>query len=232
MQAFPETTRQRGKGLLTPSFAFCDNSRQDVEIAKPQRTQVLRVNQGRLFRLGLIVAAFVWLAIRTSSQTIPSGFFTPGEQPMLKSILAAMAVGLLAFVGGSDDTVKLDGVKCIMMPNKAVKADKSVEYRGAKVYLCCDGCVKKFKADDAKTSTMANHQLALTGQFTQKACPISGGAAKDDQSLEVGGVKVNFCCGNCKGKVEKAADLAEKAKLCFANEAFDKGFEAKKKAAK
>ncbi|MFO0527372.1 MAG: hypothetical protein ACK52A_04665, partial [Planctomycetota bacterium] len=120
---------------------------------------------------------------------------------MLKSLLAAMAVGLLAFVGGGDDTVKLDGVKCIMMPNKAAKAEKSIDYRGAKVYLCCDGCVKKFKADDAKISTMANHQLALTGQFTQKACPISGGAAKDDQSLDVGGVKVNFCCGNCKGKV-------------------------------
>jgi YHS domain-containing protein len=125
---------------------------------------------------------------------------------MLKSLLAAMAVGLLAFVGGGDDTVKLDGVKCVMMANKAAKADKSVDYRGAKVYLCCDGCVKKFKADDAKISTMANHQLALTGQFTQKACPISGGATKDD--------------------------LAEKAKLCFGNEAFDKGFEAKKKASK
>lgn len=151
---------------------------------------------------------------------------------MLKSLLAVMAVGLLAFVGGADDPVKLDGVKCVMMSTKAAKAEKSVDYRGAKVYLCCDGCIKKFKADDAKTATMANHQLALTGQFVQKACPISGGATKADQSADVGGVTVNFCCGNCKGKVEKAADVAEKAKLCFTNEAFEKGFEAKKKAAK
>ena len=151
---------------------------------------------------------------------------------MLKSLLAAFAVGMFAFVGGADDPVKLDGVKCIMMPFKPAKAEKSVDYRGAKVYMCCDGCVKKFKADDAKTSTFANHQLALTGQFTQKSCPISGGAAKADQTVEVAGVKVNFCCGNCKGKVEKAATLEEKATLCFGNDAFDKGFEAKKKASK
>ncbi|MFM7740358.1 MAG: hypothetical protein ACKO9H_13205, partial [Planctomycetota bacterium] len=50
----------------------------------------------------------------------------------------ALAVGMFAFVGGADDPVKLDGVKCIMMPKKDAKADKSVDYRGAKVYMCCD----------------------------------------------------------------------------------------------
>lgn len=147
---------------------------------------------------------------------------------VLKSFIAVVAVSMLAVVSGSDDQPKLDGVKCPLMGKNAVKAEKTVDYRGGKVYFCCDRCVKGFKADDATHTTKANHQLALTGQFTQKACPMTGKPVADGKTVDVGGVSVGVCCDGCKGKLEKAEGVEGKAKLVFANEAFDKGFETKK----
>jgi YHS domain-containing protein len=151
-----------------------------------------------------------------------------GEYEMLvKSIIVSVALGLVSLLATHDDTVKLDGVKCIVMGDNPAKADKSVDYKDGKVYMCCDKCVKSFTADNAKYSTKANHQLALTGQFTQKACPITGKKVADGKEVDVGGVKVGVCCDNCKGKVEKAEGLEAKSALVFVTAAFDKGFEKK-----
>ena len=50
-----------------------------------------------------------------------------------------------------------------------------------------------------------------TGQMQQVACPLSGKPCNAEQTTEVDGVKVAFCCGNCKGAVEKADDKVAKA---------------------
>ena len=124
--------------------------------------------------------------------------------------------------------VKLEEVKCPLMPKRDVKEDKSADFLDAKVYFCCGNCVKKFSADPEKFAVKANHQLALTKQFTQKACPISGSKIDEDQTLEMGGLKVGFCCGNCKKKVVDAKDDDAKTELVFGVDAFKKAFEKKK----
>jgi YHS domain-containing protein len=120
--------------------------------------------------------------------------------------------------------LKLDGVKCILMTNKDVVADKSVDYKEGKVYFCCGGCAKKFSADPEKFTTMANHQLASTGQFIQKGCPISGGDVDDEESSVVAGVTVRFCCEKCKAKVDGAATDEAKIELVFGAKGFEKAF--------
>lgn len=132
--------------------------------------------------------------------------------------LALVAVAAVMAAEGAK--VKLDGVKCIMAASKDAKADNFVEYKGGKVFFCCQNCPKAFAKDTAKHAAKANHQLVATGQATQTKCPISGEDCDASKSVTVNGVKVCFCCDNCKGKAEKADDKVE---LLFSDKAFEKG---------
>ncbi|NCX97112.1 MAG: hypothetical protein EBX35_00570 [Planctomycetia bacterium] len=87
----------------------------------------------------------------------------------------------------------------------ACSPDATAEFEGGKVCFCCEKCVKAFAADSAKFTAKARQQLVVTGQMVQKGCPFSGGPVKDGTQVDVGGVAVGFCCGNCKGKVAKAS---------------------------
>ena len=136
-------------------------------------------------------------------------------------VVGMMSVALLALTVFAADEVKLDGVKCVIATKNAAKADKSVDYKGAKVFFCCENCPKKF--DATKNAVAANHQLVATKQAKQEKCPITGKEINAEQKTTVKGVEVAFCCPNCKGKVEKA-EGEEQMKLVFDNSAFDKGF--------
>ncbi len=122
-----------------------------------------------------------------------------------------------------EEGVKLEGVKCIVAGNKPANGAKSVEYKGAKVFFCCDGCPEAFKKDTAKFASKANMQLVATGQAKQVACPLSGGKLNDATAIKVGTVEVKFCCEKCQGKAKDAKD-AEQLELIFSDKAFDKGF--------
>jgi YHS domain-containing protein len=127
-----------------------------------------------------------------------------------------------AFASGQD----LTNIKCPINPKAAVKAETAVDYAGGKVWFCCKNCAGKFTAKPEDFAVMANHQLVATGQYTQKACPITGRPAGEGIASDVGGVSVGLCCKNCKGKVDGAEALADKAAIAFSAEAFAKGFEA------
>ena len=125
--------------------------------------------------------------------------------------------------------VKLDGVKCIVNAKAAAKADKTRDYKGGKVYFCCDNCPKAFDKDEKKFASKANAQLVQTAQAKQGKCPISGQDVDATQELTVGGAKVQFCCDNCKGKVEKATG-DDQLNLVFSEDAWKKGqFKVEKK---
>ncbi len=120
-------------------------------------------------------------------------------------------------------TVDVTTIKCFFMKKKDLIAEKFVEFNDGKVYFCCDGCVKRFNKDPAKYAAMANHQMVQTGQYVQTGCPISGGKIDDTKTVEVNGVKVGFCCGNCQAKAEAASE-EDRAELLSGAEAFAKGF--------
>lgn len=139
---------------------------------------------------------------------------------------AVLAIGLAAFA--AEEKAKEFKQICPVSGGPA-KEDKTAEYKGAKVYFCCENCPKAFAKDTAKFAVKANQQLVSTGQATQGKCPLSGGKLNPDATVEVGKVKVSFCCDNCKGKVA-AAKGDEQAALVFSDDAFAKGFEVKKAA--
>lgn len=138
---------------------------------------------------------------------------------------AILTVGF--FASAAEEKAKEFKAKCVVSGG-AAKVENAVDYKGGSVYFCCQNCPKAFAKDTAKFATKANHQLAATGQITQTKCPLSGGKLNPDATAEVGGVKVGFCCNNCKGKVEDAKGDTQ-TELVFSDAAFAKGFEVKKK---
>ena len=129
-------------------------------------------------------------------------------------------VAIAAVVAAEGAKVKIEGVKCITAASKDAKEANFLEYKGGKVFFCCQNCPKAFAKDTAKHAAKANHQLVATGQTTQGACPISGMDIDDSKSITVAGATVKFCCDNCLGKAEKADDQMD---LLFSDKAFEKG---------
>jgi YHS domain-containing protein len=141
----------------------------------------------------------------------------------LAAILSLLAV--VALVGSTsafDDKNPLEGMKCFMMPTKALNPEKSVKYKEGNVYFCCGNCAKKFEGDPEKYATKANQQLVASKQYKQEACPFSGGKLNAETAIDVGGAKVSFCCNNCKGKAEKMKG-DEQLEAVFGKAAFEKG---------
>lgn len=122
---------------------------------------------------------------------------------MFAVIAPVLVVAAAAFAA---DEIKLEGIKCIMNPKAPAKAEKSVDYKGGKVFFCCDNCPKGFAkkvADgDKVVAAKGNAQLVATKQAKQAACPFSGGDINPDASVTVAGATVYFCCANCQGKAK------------------------------
>ncbi|MCP4078726.1 MAG: YHS domain-containing protein [Planctomycetaceae bacterium] len=121
------------------------------------------------------------------------------------------------------EDIDLSKARCPMMDDE-VSAEYAADYRGGKVYFCCKRCVAAFEKNPEKYATAANAQLVVTGQFQQTACPFSGGPLADGTSVKLGDEELSFCCGNCKGKVEGAADDEARMQMVYSNKAFEKGF--------
>ncbi|MCX6163586.1 MAG: YHS domain-containing protein [Ignavibacteriae bacterium] len=64
-------------------------------------------------------------------------------------------------------------------------------YLGKEYLFCCNGCVKKFKAEPMNY---------IKGELK---CPVMGEAADKNVSTVVDGVKYYFCCSSCIKKFEK-----------------------------
>lgn len=129
--------------------------------------------------------------------------------------LALVAVTAVAFAEG----VKLDGVKCVVAGSKDAKEANAVDYKGGKVFFCCQNCPKAFSADTAKFAAKANQQLVATGQAKQEKCPLSGGALNAETKISVGGADICFCCEKCQAKAKESKDQTE---FLFNDKAFEK----------
>ena len=149
---------------------------------------------------------------------------------MLKwsSVLALLASVLLSYsVVRSDDAAKKFQKLCPVSDKEAIDS-ASVAYKKGKVYFCCPNCPAAFEKEPKKFAVKANLQLAGTGQYKQAKCPLTGKPLNASTGVEVAGVKVVFCCNNCKAKVEGAKG-DEQTALVFSDENFDKAFEPAKK---
>lgn len=129
---------------------------------------------------------------------------------MLRSmmLLGCVTLGLVSYAVLAEDAKKPDPLAAAKCPasSEAVSADQAVEFEGGKVYFCCEKCVAAFEKDSTKMAAKSRHQMVVTGQFEQKACPLSGGPTKAETTFDVAGTKIAFCCENCQGKAKKAGD--------------------------
>ncbi|MFG0334754.1 MAG: hypothetical protein ACF8TS_15465 [Maioricimonas sp. JB049] len=147
----------------------------------------------------------------------------------LAAILLAGAVLSIGLLNVQADQEKARAEAKCPVSGQPIDMEHAVAYKGAKVYFCCPKCPTAFKKDREKFSTKANHQLVLTEQAKPTGkCPLTGRPVDESKQVEVAGVEVSFCCGNCQGKVAKASG-DEQITLVFANKAFKKGFEVPKK---
>lgn len=143
--------------------------------------------------------------------------------------LTLLTIGCLVVAGRlvaedakEEEKIDLSKAKC-PVSGKDIDEAAAVEHHGGKVYFCCDNCSGAFTKDAKKFTTKANHQLVLTGQIKQEKCPMSGKPIADGTTVEVSGVKVDFCCNNCqKSAAGKKGD--EQLELVFSEKAFAKAF--------
>jgi len=159
------------------------------------------------------------------------------KHSILTLLTAVAALGFVVAAGNAEDekpkakAKEVTTVNCAVAGKEIKIADaKTVSYKDANVYVCCDACKAKMEKDSTAFATKANHQLVVTKQFRQAKCPLSGGAIDKEQKTKVSGVMVKFCCDKCKTKAE-AAKGDEQVAMIFGTEAFDKGFKAVKKKA-
>lgn len=129
----------------------------------------------------------------------------------IRALMMMAVVGTVALATSyAADTASLDGVKCLINPKAAAKAEQGADWKDGKVYFCCPNCKGKFekmtKEEKEKMAASSNAQLVATKQYEQKTCPVSGQKLNADIAVDVAGVKVSFCCNNCKGKVEGLKD--------------------------
>jgi YHS domain-containing protein len=136
-------------------------------------------------------------------------------------LLAITLAGLVA-VGAAiaQEKASLDGIKC-PVSNQKVKEASAVDYKGGKVYFCCDNCPKGFAKDTKKFAAKANAQLVATGQAKQGACPFTGGKVNPDTKITVAGAAIGFCCEKCQGKAQKL-EAAQQVDALFGDAAFAK----------
>ena len=145
-------------------------------------------------------------------------------------IVAALMVTLTVAITLAADKDKKDplaGIKC-PVTGKPVKAASAVDYKGAKVYFCCDNCPKAFAANTSKFSAKANHQLVGTSQAKLVKCPLLGKKLNPATKISIAGVNVCFCCNGCKGKATKVSGKDQVA-LLFSDAKFAKGYVVGKK---
>ncbi|HMO15696.1 MAG TPA: hypothetical protein PKD64_08960 [Pirellulaceae bacterium] len=140
-----------------------------------------------------------------------------------------LVVYSLSFVAAQDDSAKikgdpLAGIKCAVDGDRNASLDHSANYHDALVFFCCNGCKSKFMEDDSAFATKANHQLVLTGQYNQTACPITGQALLEETKTNFAGAEIGFCCNRCKGSFQNAASYEDKAEMVFGKQVFTKAF--------
>merc|ERR1711964_6796 len=109
----------------------------------------------------------------------------------------AVSIAVLAATVIAAEGIKLEGIKCVMAAKNPAKAAKFVDYKGGKVFFCCDNCPKAF-AKKVKTDKLVaakgNLQLVATKQAKQAKCPFTGGPAKSATAIKVAGASISFCC--------------------------------------
>lgn len=138
----------------------------------------------------------------------------------------------------SQPSIDLTGIKCIVSGVKNADADYGVKFKDGTVFFSNQQAANLFRAVTSKKRVRssliephvnrlivkANHQLALTQQYTQTCCPITGESIDRKVQVRLGGVDVAFSDQFAAGAFGDQAALIRRAPLVFGESNFDQAF--------
>jgi hypothetical protein len=129
------------------------------------------------------------------------------------------------------------GVKCIVNGNSQCKVRHAAKWHDGQVYFATRSAADDFRSrHDAASSQKrikplkpslilkANHQLVLTGQYSQRRCPISGKSISDQFQIRVAGLKIYLHDSISKSRLQAVDSTLGRAKLVFADSTFTNAF--------
>ncbi len=106
----------------------------------------------------------------------------------------------------SKDAVKKEQTLCPLM-DKEIDKESYADYEGKRIYLCCDGCLARFKSNPQKAIKKLEDQgitVADTDEVTtQKSCPINGDSIDKNYFGDHDFKRIFFCSDKCKKKFKK-----------------------------
>ena len=140
---------------------------------------------------------------------------------ILSTSLTLLTLLTLAIYAGG---IKLEGIRCVMNPDEQVQALSFVEYKGGKVFFCCDHCSQPFTEQVPKNEILAataNAQLIATNQAKQENCPLLGRPYNAGTEIKVAGAEIGFCCANCQSTA-KSLSGDKQLLMLFGDAAFEK----------
>ena len=126
---------------------------------------------------------------------------------MRKTVSIACILGIITLLFALTaiaDTQKT--VPQTVCPVMGGKIDKTVyvDANGKRIYLCCQGCDKKVKADPAKYIAMLEKEGITLDKATvpQTVCPVMGGKINKNVFVDANGKRIYLCCQGCDKKVK------------------------------
>jgi hypothetical protein len=158
-------------------------------------------------------------------------------------LTVSFSLAMLIAICGVADAQQLPGVKCIVDGQRQCKTKHAVPLGGGEVFFSSQSAAKRFtdlvlgqqtaKANPQRDAWVlrANHQLALTGQYRQCRCVITGDAIGESEqvlnesvSTAVAGLRIYFKDAAAKEKLLAKKSLIDRVKIVFASNQFAKNF--------
>lgn len=138
----------------------------------------------------------------------------------------------------SQPNIDLTGIKCIVSGVKNADPDYGVKFKDGMVFFSNQQAANLFRAVTSKKRVRAsliephanrlivkaNHQLALTQQYIQTCCPITGEPINRKTQVRLGGVDVAFSNQFAADAFGDQAALIRRAPLVFGDSNFDQAF--------
>ncbi len=119
-------------------------------------------------------------------------------------VTLALALNVMA-ENAKSNKVKKEVIAQKICPVMGGKINKNLyyEYKGHKIYVCCQGCIATVKKDPEKYLKKVQANIAKNAVVKQTICPVMGGKINKNLYYEYKGHKIYVCCQGCIAAVKK-----------------------------
>ena len=124
--------------------------------------------------------------------------------------MTASIIGMLAITATAAETASAvkDTIKTLkpqttcLVTGEPIDSSSHFDLQGQRIYMCCDMCAPKIKADPDKYFKKAAEQGILF-ENAQTKCPVSGEEIDKAIYADYSGRRIYFCCKKCVVEFKK-----------------------------